>query len=67
MELNRVHFVGYAFQIQMKFAARQLGFKIVEIPIVFKDREAGTSKMSGNIVKEAALGVIVMKWKSLFN
>ena len=67
MDLNRVHFVGYAFQIQMKFAARQKGFRIMEIPIVFKDREAGTSKMSGNIVKEAALGVIIMKWKSLFS
>ncbi len=66
MDLNKVHFVGYAFQIQMKFKARQKGFKIVEIPIIFKDREEGTSKMSGGIVKEAALGVIIMKWKSLF-
>lgn len=66
LDLNKVNFVGYAFQIQMKFEAWQKGFKIKEIPIVFKDREQGTSKMSGGIVKEAAFGVIAMKWRSIF-
>ena len=66
IDLGKVHFVGYAFQIQMKFTAWRKGFKIKEIPIVFKDREEGTSKMSGGIVKEAAFGVVAMKWRSLF-
>lgn len=66
LDLNKVNFVGYAFQIQMKFEARQKGFTIKEIPIVFKDREQGSSKMSGGIVKEAAFGVIAMKWRSIF-
>ncbi len=67
LDLSKVHFVGYAFQIQMKFEAWRQGFKIKEIPIVFKDREEGTSKMSGGIVKEAAFGVIAIKWRSLFS
>lgn len=65
LDLSKIHFIGYAFQIQMKFEAWSLGFKIKEIPIVFKDREEGTSKMNGGIVKEAALGVLAMKLKKL--
>jgi len=67
IDLNKISFVGYAFQIQMKFESWIRGFRIKEIPITFKDREAGTSKMSSNIVKEAALGVLIMKWRSMFS
>lgn len=65
--LDRVKFVGYAFQIEMKFRAHVLGFKIEEVPIVFKDRERGKSKMSADIVGEAILGVLKLKWQSMFN
>ena len=57
---------GYGFQIEMKFAAWKLGYKIVEIPIIFTDRKLGTSKMSGGIFSEALWGVIRMKIRSLF-
>ena len=67
MDLNKIQFVGYAFQIEMKFAALSLGFKIIEIPITFKDREVGTSKMSLKIIREAIIGVIQMRFKSFFN
>ena len=67
IDLDAIKFIGYAFQIELKFAAWRCGFKIKEIPIVFKDREAGISKMSKGIFKEAVLGVIKMKWKSIFN
>ncbi|MBK5285472.1 MAG: polyprenol monophosphomannose synthase [Bacteroidia bacterium] len=66
IELDKIRFIGYAFQIEMKFTAWKHGFKIKEVPIIFTDRTEGTSKMSGNIIKEAALGVIELKWKSLF-
>jgi dolichol-phosphate mannosyltransferase len=66
IDLDKIHFIGYAFQIEMKFTAWKHGFKIVEVPIVFTDRTEGTSKMSGGIIKEAALGVVELKWKSLF-
>lgn len=66
IKLNKIKFVGYAFQIEMKFTAWKLGYKIVEIPIIFTDRTKGTSKMSTHIFKEAVLGVIYMKVKSLF-
>lgn len=59
--------MGYAFQIEMKFTAWKLGYKIVEIPIIFTDRTKGVSKMSTNIFREAVMGVIYMKLKSLFN
>ena len=59
-----IRFVGYAFQIEMKYAARQLGFKIKEIPITFTDRIIGISKMSKGIVKEAIWGVIQLRWMS---
>lgn len=63
---NNVHFVGYAFQIEMKFLAWKYGFKIEEVPIIFTDRTKGQSKMSKGIFKEAIFGVIQMKVKSLF-
>lgn len=59
--LDEVHFVGYAFQIEMKYRAWKLGFKIGEVPITFQDRKEGTSKMSGNIIKEAMVGVWKMR------
>ncbi len=65
LDFNKITFIGYAFQIEMKFAAWQLGFKIKEIPITFTDRVEGASKMSKGIFKEAILGVLKMKWKSL--
>lgn len=64
IDLDKIKFIGYAFQIEMKFAARQLGFKIKEIPITFTDRIEGISKMSKGIVKEAVWGVLQMKWIS---
>ena len=62
---NKITFQGYAFQIQMKFIGYKLGFKIKEIPIIFKDREIGESKMSINIFYEAFFGILGMKIKSL--
>ncbi len=66
IDLDAIKFIGYAFQIELKFAAWRCGFKLKEIPIVFKDREMGISKMSKGIFREAVLGVIKMKWKSMF-
>jgi dolichol-phosphate mannosyltransferase len=66
IDLDKITFRGYAFQIQMKFASYRLGFKIVEVPITFTDRIEGSSKMSKNIVSEAIWGVILMKWRSFF-
>lgn len=66
IRLDKIRFVGYAFQIEMKFTTYMYGFNIVEVPIIFTDRTLGTSKMSSGIVKEAVFGVISMKWKSLF-
>ena len=65
IDLDRIRFVGYAFQIEMKFSAREKGFRIREIPITFTDRIEGVSKMSKGIVKEAVLGVLQMKWRQL--
>lgn len=59
--LDEVHFVGYAFQIEMKYRAWKLGFKIDEVPITFRDRKEGVSKMSGGIIKEAMYGVWKMR------
>lgn len=64
IDLDKIRFVGYAFQIEMKFAARSLGFRLVEIPITFTDRLEGASKMSKGIVKEAILGVLQMRLRS---
>ena len=66
IDLDKIRFIGYAFQIEMKFASRQLGFRIVEIPITFTDRVEGSSKMSKGIVREAILGVLEMRWWGLF-
>jgi dolichol-phosphate mannosyltransferase len=66
INLNKIRFIGYAFQIEMKFTAWRLGFRIKEIPIIFTDRTRGTSKMSTHIFREAVLGVIYMKIKSFF-
>jgi dolichol-phosphate mannosyltransferase len=62
MNLDEIKFVGYAFQIEMKYKALKLGFKIKEVPIVFIDRLQGTSKMSSNIFREAFLGVLQMRF-----
>ncbi len=62
IDLDKIKFMGYAFQIEMKYAALQKGFKIVEVPITFVDRIEGVSKMSSKIFKEAFLGVIQMKF-----
>ncbi len=67
IDLNRIRFIGYAFQIEMKFAAWQLGFVLREVPITFTDRVIGESKMSKNIIREAALGVIQMRWRGFFH
>ncbi|MEO8773136.1 MAG: polyprenol monophosphomannose synthase [Gelidibacter sp.] len=66
INLDAIKFVGYAFQIEMKFKAHLKGFKIVEVPVIFTDRAKGKSKMSGGIISEAIFGVINMKLKSLF-
>ena len=66
INLDRIRFVGYAFQIEMKFTAVMHGFKVVEVPIIFTDRTEGTSKMSTKIFREAFLGVIQMKINSWF-
>lgn len=66
INFESIQFVGYAFQIQMKFLAWKHGFKIKEVPIIFTDRTMGQSKMSKHIFKEAVIGVIKMKIKSLF-
>ncbi len=66
INLDAISFVGYAFQIEMKFAAWKLGFKITEVPITFKDRESGASKMNKGIIKEGVLGVLQLRWQSLF-
>lgn len=67
INLNEIRFVGYAFQIEMKFTSWKFGFKLTEIPIIFTDRTLGESKMSSGIFKEALLGVIEMKIRSWFN
>lgn len=66
IELDKIHFVGYAFQIEMKFTAWKFGFKLKEVPIIFTDRTRGQSKMSTRIFREAFLGVIQLKVWSWF-
>lgn len=66
INLDEIHFLGYAFQIEMKFAAWKLGFIIKEVPIIFEDRKYGVSKMHKGIVKEGILGVLKLRWYSLF-
>jgi dolichol-phosphate mannosyltransferase len=66
INFDMIQFVGYAFQIEMKFAAWKLGFVIKEVPITFIDRKTGVSKMNKGIIKEGVLGVLSIQWKSLF-
>lgn len=66
LNLDKIKFVGYAFQIEMKFATWKLGFKIQEVPITFIDREYGNSKMNKGIIKEGILGVINLRCQSIF-
>ena len=67
IDLDNIRFVGYAFQIEMKWLAYKLGFRIKEVPIIFTDRTLGTSKMSSGIVQEAFFGVLQMKVSSWFS
>jgi len=67
IDLRKIWFVGYAFQIEMKYAAHQCGMKIVEVPITFKDRVLGVSKMSTKIFKEAFWGVLELRINSIIN
>ena len=63
MDLSKIEFIGYAFQIEMKYYCHSLGYKIAEVPITFVDRELGISKMDSSIIKEAVLGVIKMRFR----
>jgi dolichol-phosphate mannosyltransferase len=63
---NNIRFVGYAFQIEMKFLTWKYGYRITEVPIIFTDRTRGVSKMSSGIFKEAVFGVLQMKISSFF-
>jgi dolichol-phosphate mannosyltransferase len=60
-DFDRIKFKGYAFQIEMKYISHRLGFKLKEVPIIFTDRQEGTSKISGNIIWEAVFGVIKLR------
>lgn len=66
INFDEIQFVGYAFQVEMKFASWKLGFRITEVPITFRDRKYGISKMSKGILKEGILGVLKIQWQSLF-
>ena len=66
IELDKIRFKGYAFQIEMKYTAHRCGFKIVEVPIVFVNRVLGTSKMNSSIFGEALFGVLRLKWQGFF-
>lgn len=66
IRLDKIKFVGYAFQIEMKFVTWKLGFKITEVPVIFTDRTEGTSKMNSSIFKEAILGVIDLRIRGIF-
>lgn len=66
MDLDKIKFKGYAFQIEMKFTAYKYGFRITEVPIIFVNRVLGTSKMNSSIFGEAVFGVIRLKWNSFF-
>ena len=67
INLDQIKFVGYAFQIEMKYRAWAKGFSIVEVPVIFTDRTKGQSKMSGSIIKEAVFGVLALRFKKLLN
>ena len=66
IDLDKIRFKGYAFQIEMKFTPYKCGFKIIEVPVIFINRELGTSKMNSSIFGEAVFGVIKLKWDSWF-
>lgn len=66
INLDKIRFIGYAFQIEMKFKAWKFGFKIKEVPVIFTDRTEGESKMSKSILTEAIFGIIYMKFRSFF-
>ena len=66
LPLDQIRFKGYAFQIEMKFTAVQYGFRVKEVPVIFVNRELGTSKMNSSIFGEAVFGVIRLKWDSWF-
>lgn len=66
LDLDKIKFKGYAFQIEMKFTSYKYGFRIMEVPIIFVNRVLGTSKMNSSIFGEAVFGVIRLKWNSLF-
>lgn len=66
IDLDHIHFKGYAFQVEMKFTAYKCGFKLVEVPIIFINRVLGVSKMNSSIFGEALFGVLKLKWWSFF-
>ena len=66
IELEKIRFKGYAFQIEMKFTAHRIGFRIKEVPVIFVNRREGTSKMSGGIFSEALFGVMRLRWDGWF-
>jgi dolichol-phosphate mannosyltransferase len=65
IRLNEIRFKGYAFQIEMKYSALRLGFKVKEVPVIFVNRELGTSKMSGGIFSEALFGVVRLRFSKI--
>ncbi|WP_296143237.1 polyprenol monophosphomannose synthase [uncultured Flavobacterium sp.] len=67
INLDRIKFIGYAFQIEMKYRAFAKNYKIIEVPIIFTDRTKGQSKMSNSIIKEAVFGVLALRIKKIFN
>jgi dolichol-phosphate mannosyltransferase len=67
IDLDKIKFIGYAFQIEMKYRAFTQNFRILEVPIIFTDRTKGQSKMSNSIIKEAVFGVIALRLRQLFN
>ena len=67
INLNSIKFIGYAFQIEMKYRAFAKNFNIQEVPVIFTDRTRGQSKMSGAIIKEAILGVIYLRFRKFLN
>ena len=67
INLDKIKFIGYAFQIEMKYRIFAKGFNIQEVPVIFTDRTKGQSKMSGSIIKEAVFGVLSLRIKKLFN
>jgi dolichol-phosphate mannosyltransferase len=67
INLDKIKFIGYAFQIEMKYRAFCKNFNIKEVPVIFTDRTHGQSKMSGSIIKEAIFGVLSLRIKKIFN